>query len=453
MTYAERLQAEGVSWKVYEESNNFGDNALAWFKNFKGLGPGNPLYDRGLARQKSLVEAFSQDVKTDNLPQVSWIVAPSYLSEHPDYKPAYGETLTALLLEVLASNPSVYAKTAFIISYDENGGFYDHLPPPTPPASINEGLSTASVQGEIYKGKPIGLGFRVPMIIVSPWTRGGWVCSQVFDHTSQLRFVEARFGVEASNISPWRRAVCGDLTSAFDFRGKGQGWPSLPSTVGYRKKAALECSLLPPPQVPKVQAMPAQEPGTKPARALPYVMNSNGYVDLEARRYVIDFFNKGQAAVVFQVYTTDKAEPPRRYTVEPGKRLSDSWSDDSSDQVEYKLQAHGPNGFLRVWNGVATPDSAIPEVSSRLYPAERRVHLVLRNSGMKQCTIEVLDGYKNTDKRVYVVQPGSHVSDDWDLSAQANWYDLTATTSDVPSWLRRLAGHVEDGRPSLTDPG
>ena len=82
------------------------------------------------------------------------------------------------------------------------------MPPPIPAITPDMGASTVDVTGEIYRGVPFGLGPRVPMIVVSPWTAGGFVNSQLFDHTSVLRFLETRFGVAAPNIS--RVAARGD---------------------------------------------------------------------------------------------------------------------------------------------------------------------------------------------------------------------------------------------------
>jgi phospholipase C len=120
------------------------------------------------------------------------------------------------VLKVLVSNPDVWSKTALFITYDENDGFFDHVPPPFAPQSRDNGLSTVATTNEVFAGDAshmagaYGLGPRVPMLVVSPWTKGGWVCSQTFDHTSLLQFIEARFGAQypitAANVSPWRRA-------------------------------------------------------------------------------------------------------------------------------------------------------------------------------------------------------------------------------------------------------
>ncbi|HEY9131039.1 MAG TPA: phospholipase C, phosphocholine-specific [Dyella sp.] len=448
-TYAERLQEAGISWKVYQQSNNFDDNALAWFANFKRATPGQPLYERGMVTVPDLVAAFAKDVADDTLPQVSWIVAPDYLSEHANYKPAYGEHLTAQLLGALVARPDVYAKTVFILNYDENGGFFDHVPPPTPPASVAEGLSTASTDGEIVDGKPIGLGFRVPLMAISPWSRGGWVCSQVFDHTSVLRFLEARFGVVEPNISPWRRAVCGDLTSVFDFTAGDTAWPSLPETNGYPAEADAQCSNLPEPTVPLAPSMPSPESNRRRlARALPYELDIQGSLDTAGRQYRLRFANTGGAGAVFQVYAAHRDDGPRRYTVEAGKTLADDWSSESA----YQLEAHGPNGFLRVWNGhIATAD-AMPETSLAYDPANRRVHLTMHNEGSRACTFTVKNGYTDEDVRMYSVPARGTETDSWDLRDLANWYDLSVTVAEADRWLRRLAGHMEDGVASLSEP-
>src|SRR5205085_9983779 len=127
--------------------------------------------------------------------------------------------VAADVLNTLVSNPSLWAKTALFITYDENGGFFDHVPPPTPATGTAGEYLTVSPLPSDAGGVtgPIGLGFRVPTLVVSPFSRGGYVSSGVFDHTSLLRFIETRFGAEVPNLSAWRRSVTGDLTRAFNF--------------------------------------------------------------------------------------------------------------------------------------------------------------------------------------------------------------------------------------------
>jgi phospholipase C len=160
----------------------------------------------------------------------------------------------------------VWAKTVFLLVYDENDGLFDHVVPPTPPAGTpGEFVSLTSPGGTPGGGLPVGLGFRVPNIIVSPWTAGGWVCSDVLDHTSHLRFLEAVTGVEAPNISAWRRQTAGDLTSAFRFSQFPSMPPVLPDTSGPLTLAQYEVGEFPLPPFPGAsQTPPVQQPGQRP---------------------------------------------------------------------------------------------------------------------------------------------------------------------------------------------
>jgi phospholipase C len=162
------------------------------------------------------------------------------------------------VLSTVVSNRALWEKTAIIVTYDENGGFFDHVAPPTPPKGTKGEFLTVSKLPAAAKGirGPIGLGFRVPMVVVSPFSRGGLVCSDTFDHTSTLRFLETRFGVEVPNLSAWRRKVTGDLTSAFNFAAKpNNSRPALPNGTG-------SCTAYAPVKVPS-QPFPKQERGTR----------------------------------------------------------------------------------------------------------------------------------------------------------------------------------------------
>ena len=253
-TYPERLERAGVSWQVYQEVDNYDNNALAWFTQYLRAAPSSSLGQRGMLARPA--GAFEDDARNDRLPQVSWLVAPTAQSEHPRYFPAAGAEYIAQKLDAIASTPDVWAKTAFILCYDENDGMFDHVAPPTPPPGTAH---------EFIGSEPIGLGFRVPVTIVSPWTAGGYVCSDVFDHTSLLRLLETRFGVTEPNISPWRRRTCGDLTSAFRLADKAAGYPRRDPRL---RLTAAQASLLaaqrqvsqnPAPGIPAVnQPLPAQ---------------------------------------------------------------------------------------------------------------------------------------------------------------------------------------------------
>ncbi|MFC5742003.1 phosphocholine-specific phospholipase C [Dyella tabacisoli] len=451
-TYAERLQQAGVSWKVYQQTDNFDDNALAWFSNFKNAQPGNPLYDRGMATVPDLVQAFADDIANGTLPQVSWIVAPASLSEHANYKPAVGEDLTARLLTALAASPQVWANTVFILNYDENGGFFDHMPPLVPPPSNSYGLSTVSVAGEVTGGKPIGLGFRVPMTIISPWTQGGWVCSEVFDHTSVIRFLETRFGVAEPNISAWRRAVCGDLTSAFNFNLSNTNWPSLPDTSNYVAQADLQCSTLPNTTVPTTQSLPIQSTGSRPARALPYVLQADGRIDVAAGRFWIDFTNAGSAGAVFQVYAGNRSDGPWTYTVEAGKKLSDYWSAVHYSAGVYDLSARGPNGYRRDFHGLVGTTHPL-EVQLRPAAQGSGVTLSFINSGSQAVTATVSNmAYGSTSPYTVQVPAHSTIQLNWADASGGGWYDIQVICTQDAQFKRRFAGRVENGQSGITDP-
>jgi phospholipase C len=252
-TYAERLEKAGISWKVYQQQDNYSLNVLENFSQFKNADKNSPLYLKGMVRGPQ--GQFEYDAINDNLPAVSWIMPTSYQSEHPDFMPADGAAFVASKLDAIAANPEVWAKTVFILNYDENDGIFDHVAPPVPPAGTAH---------EFVDGTPIGGGFRVPCIIVSPWTAGGWVCSQPFDHTSILQFLEKFTGVREHNISHWRRETFGDLTSAFRFGENAAEPPVLPDTSGPLSRARYEAANLPKPTLPgSDQSPPAQEKGQR----------------------------------------------------------------------------------------------------------------------------------------------------------------------------------------------
>jgi phospholipase C len=252
-TYAERLEEAGISWKVYQQDDNYDCDVLEQFKQFREAGENSPLRLKGLLREPE--GKFEYDAINDKLPAVSWIIPTSFQSEHPDYMPAAGAAFVASKIDAIAANPEVWAKTAFILNYDENDGLFDHVAPPVPPPGTPQ---------EFVKGVPIGGGFRVPCIIVSPWTAGGWVCSQPFDHTSVLQFLEKFTGVKETNISNWRRQTFGDLLSAFRFDDAKAEPPKLPDAANAYARAKYEAGNLPEPVLPGAeQKLPTQEKGDR----------------------------------------------------------------------------------------------------------------------------------------------------------------------------------------------
>jgi phospholipase C len=363
---------------------------------------------------------------------------------------------------VLAANPEIYAKTVFFLNYDEQGGFFDHVPPPTPPTPLTGGKSTVTTVGEVFESNPIGLGFRVPMIIISPWTRGGFVNSEVFDHTSVIKFVEKKFNVTCPNISPWRRAVVGDLMSVFDFEHPNFSWPKLPDTSDYVEKAKRECDTLPPPKVPSKFIFPTQEPGTKPSRAIPYEFHVTTRLDISKKALLMSFVNTGNATMVVQVY--DRRTPtnsPRSYTVEPKKALSDNFPVSGI----YAYAVHGPNGYYRQFVGdssLVTSKTANPDISlsyditkASASSNAALLNITFSNTGSSPCIFLVKANayFDGQGPWQFPVDGSSSKSYSWNLGANGNWYDFSVTlTKFDASWTRKVMGRVETGFPSITDP-
>jgi phospholipase C len=272
-TMPEQLREKGISWKCYsgDSFTNTEDPPMAFFSQYF---TDPELFANGLT--PTFPAGFMDDVQSGNLPQVSWIWDTIVKSEHPPAPPIFGENSTDMILQALTADPELWRKTALFITWDENGGFFDHVPPPVPPPGTKGEKLTVANLPAAAEGirEPIGLGFRVPALVVSPFSRGGFVCSDVFDHTSLLRFLERRFGAEVPNLSEWRRSTTGDLTSAFNFADPRQSVPALPATsLTDPRVVASDCPVgplgltgapVPPYPVPS-NAMPRQEKG-KPRR-------------------------------------------------------------------------------------------------------------------------------------------------------------------------------------------
>jgi phospholipase C len=273
-TMPEQLQARGISWKVYSSPDEtvlggiLSDNVLSYFKAFQD--PTSVLHQNAFGPQ--FPADFLADVALGNLPQVSWLVGSVFTSDHPPSPSVFGENILSLIISALTANPALWAKTLLILTYDENGGFFDHVAPDTPPPGTPGEYVTApavpdpTVIGSPAITGPIGLGFRVPTLIISPFSRGGFVSSDLFDHTSVLRFLETRFGAEVPNLSAWRRATVGDLTSALNFKKPDQTIPNLPSTLPPVVQAIQQCTANLAGTIPYVitstQTLPTQESGT-----------------------------------------------------------------------------------------------------------------------------------------------------------------------------------------------
>ncbi|MCH0570212.1 phospholipase C, phosphocholine-specific [Streptomyces sp. MUM 136J] len=473
-TYPERLERAGVSWKIYQDSGdgldaagswgwigdayrgNYGDNSLLYFDAYRDARPGDPLYDKArtgtdVKNGDGWFDELRADVRAGTLPQISWIAAPEAFTEHSNWPSNYGAWYIAQVLDALTANPRVWARTALFITYDENDGFFDHVVPPLPPRSAAQGRSTVDVSPDLFPGDarhpagPYGLGPRVPMLVVSPWSKGGYVCSETFDHTSILRFMERRFGVEETNISPWRRAVCGDLTSAFDFSRRDSGPAALPDTAAYEPQDRnRHPDYRPAP--PADPAMPRQECGQRPARPLTYDPSVDGSADTAAGKFTLSFASGAGAGAAFHVTSGNRTDGPWMYTTAAGTTLSDTWNSVYSGG-SYDLTVHGPNGFLRTFRGRNKVSG--PEVTARRSGDD--IELTFTHHGSGTARLTVADGYGGA-LRTVTVRQGTAVRQVIDLTASRRWYDLTVTADGDAAFLRRFAGHVENGRAGVSDP-
>ncbi|QSA96550.1 phosphocholine-specific phospholipase C [Methylococcus sp. EFPC2] len=484
VTYTERLEEAGISWQVYENmEDNFTDNSLAGFHVFRDAWFQRPGYSESL-RQRGVstrdLDKLKEDVLAGLLPQVSWIVATAEGSEHPGpSSPAQGADYTARVLDALTANPEVWSKTVLIVNFDENDGFFDHVPPPAAPSYVswNEdpaqaelaGASTVDTIGEYHEHlvsyhnnateqallhRAYGLGPRVPLYVVSPWSKGGWVNSQVFDHTSVIRFIEARFGVLEPNISPWRRAVCGDLTTAFNFADPNdqEFLNQLPDTLALAEQArALPGRTVP--ATPASITLPVQAAGLRPSRALPYELHVHDRV-VAADRIELVFGNTGKAAAVFHVYDRlDLNSIPRRYTVEPGKQLTGHWAPASAGA--YDLWVLGPNGFHRHFTGHARTSEldANPEVRIAYDRHRGTLVIKLRNEGKAKAVFTLAaNKYYELEAETFTIPGHAERILQWPLRKSANWYDFSVRVAGETGYSRRFAGRLETGRASVSDP-
>jgi phospholipase C len=366
-TYPERLTKAGISWRVYQEEDDYGTNPLEWFAAYQNATPGSPLYEGALTIYPP--DRFEWDAKHDKLPTVSWILPTSGQSEHPAYLPASGANFLASKLNAVAENRDLWSKTVFIVNYDENDGLFDHVVPPLPPA----GTSGEFVQASGQPNWPIGAGVRVPCFIVSPWTVGGYVATEQFDHTSVLQFLEQLTGVKESNITAWRRQTFGDLTSALGFsNGRASTFPPhLPSTIDEFWQAETEVETLPVATIPGAsQTPPVQEtsrPGVpwKPQRHSQLAKRGRSALPATPSRFIE---NRTTHAADFKQGSTDKVYLAKIAAVE-NKAVNTGSSAAFAyvpgivggnvgifDASTYALSSAITSGFTNPYAVAATPD-------------------------------------------------------------------------------------------------
>ncbi|NCD71023.1 phosphocholine-specific phospholipase C [Mucilaginibacter agri] len=484
-----------------------------------------PYNDAGTERSMKapkgdVLHQFREDVKNGTLPMVSWLTAPENFSDHPS-APWYGAWYVSEVMDILTQNPEVWKKTIFILTYDENDGYFDHVPPFTAPHSHKEGTGKVSEgidtrveyvtleQEQARKDFPthydrecsIGLGFRVPMVIASPWSRGGWVNSEVFDHTSTLQFLEHFINKKAgktipeTNISDWRRTICGNLTSTFrPHNGEKSADPEFVSKNAFLesihkaqfKKLPSDYKLLTKDEIAQINHAPhlspymaKQEKGIRASCALPYQLYADGKLSADKKSFEITFaskdtvFGSETAGGPFNVYAPGKYVRIDNknefdnlrtwaYGVKPNDQLSDIWPLQEFEGSNYHLRTYGPNGFFREFKGNAA-DPAIEtlvEYQTNLTNSKKltgNIELKINNLNNKQAyTVEVIDNaYKTGSRKKVVVASASQPAQAnfvLDLSKSFGWYDFSIKVQGHASFEKRYAGRVETGASSFSDP-
>ena len=447
-----------------------------------------------------VLHQFREDVRTGKLPTVTWLSAPERLSDHPE-SAWYGAWYISEVFKILTENPDLWKKTVFILTYDENDGYFDHVPPfvaprPNHPETgfISKTLDATIEYVELeqdaklnLKGprqSPIGLGYRVPMIVASPWTRGGCVCSQVFDNTSILMFLENflthKTGkpVVETNISSWRRSICGNLTSLFQSTTEEKTQNPQPISRDPFVQQIFTAQFKPPPsgfkpltktEIQEIADNPfsdkwmsRQEPGIRPSSPLPYELYVNGSLSDDRKNFTIsleahnDAFADRTVGCPFTIYARAAHDlVVRNYAVAPGDRLQDSWPLADFPTGIYHLQVHGPNGFLREFIGAATDpnfdiDMAYTATNKSL---DGNLEARVTNLDPKHpLSIRIADLSYNAGEQKRLVAPNTNELFTIDTQRSHHWYDIAITFDHATDFHRHYAGRVETGQWSYSDP-
>lgn len=522
----EQAEKELIDWsrenydKLSQRDRELHERAFAtnkkdpWYHDLTTLAYKENGEDRSLQIPKGdVLYQFREDVKNGRLPTVSWLVAPWNLIDHPS-APWYGSLYMSEILNILTDNPEVWKKTIFILTFDENDGYYDHIPPFVAPdphnsdtgrcsAGISSRLDYVHKADEIREGiseraareAPIGLGYRVPMIVASPWSRGGQVCSQVFDHTSTIQFLEKflneKFGttIFESNVSAWRRTVSGNLTSVFQKHqeGKDHELPFLKKDPFYEKiynakfrDVPTGFAALSEKEIAQINAdpmasplMPKQEKGIRPALPLPYELYVDGNVEKGSLNIVFqagnNLFKQDAAGTAFNVCLHRgfslkgdagfRQSGSRSYTIAPGEDLAESFS--VKPHEDYHLSINGANGFYREFKG----SKEDPPVNF-FCAYETTPGLTKKFSGnivlsfeplaeIKSYTIELTDNAYKNEKIIKTVPANKKTTPQkivLNLDKSYGWYDFTLRIKGFEHFSKRYAGHVETGQLSSTDP-
>jgi len=469
-TYPELLLNAGISWQVYTNhevgdgsGNNgwvgdYGDNPLWFYKQYQTSMNATTAAGQQLAIQGAVqpwqpsagtplgpnqvnhvLAQFISDCAAGTIGQVSWIVAPYEYSEHPSSSPSYGAHYVRTVLEALMGNQALWESTALFITYDEHDGYFDHALPPSPETSVTS---------EFISNLPIGLGPRVPMIICSPWTRGGFIDSNTYDHTSMLRFLETWTGVQAPNITAWRRSVTGDLTAAFDFASPDFSIPTLPDTVPLITQSDQEKSF-PAVKAPAegAQVAPVQEPGTRTHRPSNHMPHADVTINRSSYAVTATMSSTGSVGVSLFVfpdaYATASATP---FTVVSGTDKTYAYTAAKKNSYGYAFSIYGPDRFVRSFAGkvvaASTTTGQIPRVAAvPVTGATPSLQLTLANDGSATVTYTLtVNDYAGTTQTVPVAANGTTVVN-WPVDSDG-YYDVIITASTTDGFTRRYAGRI-----------
>jgi phospholipase C len=468
-TYPELLQKAGVSWQVYTNHQvgdsgsypdfflgDYGDNPLWFYQQYNSSNSRNggtsELAVRGAVtpwgtdagapplsqtHAAYVLSEFINDVKGNTLPQVSWIVAPAGYCEHPSYTPDYGAHYVNTVLQTLMANPELWKNTALFITYDEHDGFFDHQLPPFPETTVTD---------EYIDGLPVGPGTRVPMLIASPWTRGGYVDSNVYNHTSMLEFLASWTGVKPANVTPWRASVTGDLTAAFDFEHPDFSIPSNIPTLDQTWALTQLTGGSTTPPAEGDQSMPAQEPGTRPHRPTVHQPFADVTVDRATSQVRARLTNAGPVGVSFAVYP-DALLPaaPTPVTVLPSGPGSYVW-DAALTAGKYAFSVYGPDGFLTSFAGTVAAAGRtagqIPVVTAARRPgASAKVELTLANEGREAIVYTLTPNDYEGSTRKVTVKSGAATTVSWPTN-RYGYYDVVITANTTDGFRRRYAGRI-----------
>lgn len=407
-----------------------------------------------------VLHKFRKDVENGELPAVSWLIAPEHYSDHPG-SAWFGAWYLSEAIHILTKDPEVWKKTVFILCYDENDGYFDHVPPFIAPhpgrpetGKVSAGIdTTADVSNAHGRDHSIGLGYRCPLVIASPWTRGGAVNSQVCDHTSIIMFVETWLAgkgkhVKETNISDWRRTVCGDLTSAFKpYKGEKYDLPPFLDKDSYIErihKASFKqrpkpAGLLKPEELAHFSVAAFQEAGTRPSCPLPYDIEAS--IAIEGGKAVLAMASHSKdAGCPFNAYSYGPEMTSRAYAV----RAGDSLEDVISVSGAYNVRIDGPNGFMR-----AAKSEAEPTFSAKCHRDGDNLVVSLRSLSERAIQVALTDGSYGDKAKMITLAKGSSKDVKVSTAPGKGWYDVAVSEGGTEF---QFAGRIETGRWSISDP-